>query len=268
MKTLTLHSYKGGTGRTTLVANIATILAQGGNKVAVLDLDSWSPSLHTIFRIEPPSGFIHQYLSCNIDYQELLTDLTPALNLEGELHVGVADYNIDVIRENLSKDRKWHMNALSRLLHLKEELRDDRFDYVIMDSAPGLHSATVNAVVASDLTLVLCKVDNFDLDGTVQLMGALYDRLDKETAYLFNKVPPPMLEEPRRSHVEHTIENAFGSDAVLMGFLEYYPEVPLSMGIEIHALTTPDMKFVRNLKDIVGRLSIVSGYAESASGEC
>lgn len=268
MKTLTLHSYKGGTGRTTLAANIATILAQGGNKVAVLDLDSWAPTLHTIFRIEPASGFIHQYLSCSIGLQELLTDLTPALNLKGELHVGVADYNIDVVRENLSKDRKWHMNALSRLLHLKEELQNDRFDYFIMDTSPGLHSATVNAVVASDLTLVLCKVDNFDLDGTVQLMRALYGRLDKETAYLFNKVPPPLLEEPKRSQVEHTIENAFGSNAVLMGFLEYYPEVPLSMGIEIHALTAPDMKFVRDLKDIVGRLSIVSGYAESASGGC
>ncbi|TFG11398.1 ParA family protein [Candidatus Thorarchaeota archaeon] len=268
MKTLTLHSYKGGTGRTTLAANIAAILAQRGNKVAVLDLDSWSPSLHTIFRIEPNSGFMHQYLSGSIDHRELITDLTPALNLEGELHVGVADYHIDVIRENLSKDRKWHMNALSRLLHLKEELRDEKFDYVVMDSSPGIHSSTVNAVVASDLTLVICKIDNFDLDGTVQLMDVLYERLDKETAFLFNKVPPPMLEEPRRSQVEDIIENAFGSDAVLMGFMEYYPEIPLSMGIEVHALTSPDLKFTRNLKDIVSRLSIVSGYAESASGEC
>jgi chromosome partitioning protein len=44
---IALHSYKGGTGKTT----IAAILVKAGKKVALLDLDIYAPSLHNYFKI-------------------------------------------------------------------------------------------------------------------------------------------------------------------------------------------------------------------------
>lgn len=46
---ITFYSYKGGTGRTMAVANIAWILASGGKKVLVIDWDLESPGLHRYF---------------------------------------------------------------------------------------------------------------------------------------------------------------------------------------------------------------------------
>ncbi|HEX6471377.1 MAG TPA: FxSxx-COOH system tetratricopeptide repeat protein [Streptosporangiaceae bacterium] len=47
---ITFYSYKGGTGRTMAVANIAWILAMNGKKVLAVDWDLESPGLHKFFR--------------------------------------------------------------------------------------------------------------------------------------------------------------------------------------------------------------------------
>ena len=46
METVAFYSYKGGVGRTLLVANTAQFLAMSGRRVVVLDLDLEAPGLH------------------------------------------------------------------------------------------------------------------------------------------------------------------------------------------------------------------------------
>ena len=46
---ITFYSYKGGTGRTMALANVAWILARNGNRVLSVDWDLESPGLHKFF---------------------------------------------------------------------------------------------------------------------------------------------------------------------------------------------------------------------------
>jgi MinD-like ATPase involved in chromosome partitioning or flagellar assembly len=46
---ITVHSYKGGTGKTLFSVNLAISLAKRGRKVCLLDLDFRAPSLNAIF---------------------------------------------------------------------------------------------------------------------------------------------------------------------------------------------------------------------------
>ena len=46
---VTFYSYKGGTGRTMALANVAWILAANGKRVLVADWDLESPGLHRFF---------------------------------------------------------------------------------------------------------------------------------------------------------------------------------------------------------------------------
>jgi hypothetical protein len=48
-KVVTFYSYKGGTGRTMALANVAWVLAANGNRVLVVDWDLESPGLHRFF---------------------------------------------------------------------------------------------------------------------------------------------------------------------------------------------------------------------------
>jgi chromosome partitioning protein len=55
-KCFAFHSYKGGTGKTTVASNCAALLAKKGARVALLDLDVYAPSLYTYFEREPKNG--------------------------------------------------------------------------------------------------------------------------------------------------------------------------------------------------------------------
>ncbi len=64
-KVVTFYSFKGGTGRTMALANVAWILAANGKRVLVVDWDLESPGLHRFFKpflaaeaIETSSGII------------------------------------------------------------------------------------------------------------------------------------------------------------------------------------------------------------------
>jgi MinD-like ATPase involved in chromosome partitioning or flagellar assembly len=48
-KFMTIHSYKGGTGKSYLAVNLATLYAMQGKKVCLLDLDFRAPTLHMVF---------------------------------------------------------------------------------------------------------------------------------------------------------------------------------------------------------------------------
>jgi MinD-like ATPase involved in chromosome partitioning or flagellar assembly len=47
---ITFYSYKGGTGRTMAMANLAWLLASRGRKVLTIDWDLEAPGLHRFFR--------------------------------------------------------------------------------------------------------------------------------------------------------------------------------------------------------------------------
>ena len=69
MKCFTLHSYKGGTGKTTLGANLAAILAKKGCDVAILDLDFQAPSLHTLFGLSAGTRYLNDYLTEEVSHK-------------------------------------------------------------------------------------------------------------------------------------------------------------------------------------------------------
>src|SRR5918911_2049993 len=72
---IAFHSYKGGTGKTTIAANLAALLAKRGYRVFLLDLDVYAPSLQAYFDMEP-AKWINDFLWNNAKVEEILMDLT------------------------------------------------------------------------------------------------------------------------------------------------------------------------------------------------
>lgn len=48
-KILSIHSYRGGTGKSNIAANLAYLAARAGKRVAVLDSDLQAPGVHLLF---------------------------------------------------------------------------------------------------------------------------------------------------------------------------------------------------------------------------
>jgi Mrp family chromosome partitioning ATPase len=51
-KTISVHSFRGGTGKSNVVANLGAQLAASGARVAVIDTDIQSPGVHVLFGLD------------------------------------------------------------------------------------------------------------------------------------------------------------------------------------------------------------------------
>ena len=187
---ITVHSYKGGTGKTLLSVNLAVMFANRGKKTCLLDLDFRAPSLHVIFKTAKSEYWLNDYLNRACELDIVLKDCSSNCAEKEKLFVGLANPSTEAIREMASKNRKWEMEALCRLLALKESVvNESSFDYMILDSSPGLEYCSINAVVCADVVLVVTTLDESDLEGTKRMIEELYKICEKKTAVVLNKVP-------------------------------------------------------------------------------
>ncbi|HWO22596.1 MAG TPA: AAA family ATPase [Kofleriaceae bacterium] len=83
MKTITFYSYKGGVGRSLLVANVAKYLSILGKRVFAIDLDLEAPGLHYKFELDSeesrktPDGGLIDVLIDFLQKKEVCRDLAP-----------------------------------------------------------------------------------------------------------------------------------------------------------------------------------------------
>ncbi|MDW0183579.1 MAG: P-loop NTPase, partial [Nitrososphaeraceae archaeon] len=77
-KCIALHSYKGGTGKSTISSNLSATLARKGLTAVLLDLDVYAPSLQDYFQWQPHKS-INDYLFENATVDEVIHDLSAVL---------------------------------------------------------------------------------------------------------------------------------------------------------------------------------------------
>ncbi len=246
---ITVHSYKGGTGKTLLSVNLAAMFADRGKKTCLLDLDFRAPSLYVIFKAGESEYWLNDYLNRACEIDRVLRDCSSYCLAKGKLFVGFANPSIEAIREMESKDRKWEMEALCRLLSLKNSLVEKLgFDYVIFDSSPGLEYSSINAVVSADFALVVTTLDKSDMEGTQRMIHELYGMFDKKTGVILNKVPFNFL--PLKN-----LERRLGS--LQLPFVEAIPCSCDILGSEVAyflASKKPDHVFTKTLQRIAERI--------------
>src|SRR5437764_11354338 len=78
---VSIHSYRGGTGKSNLTANLASSLVQQGRRVAVVDSDIQSPGLHVLFGMDPQQMdlTLNAYLHARCSIEQAAYDVTSNL---------------------------------------------------------------------------------------------------------------------------------------------------------------------------------------------
>jgi cellulose biosynthesis protein BcsQ len=147
---LTVTSWKGGTGKTTLSVLLAELLAAGGKRILIVDLDS----------------------NCAISqvYGQVLKDFTSMefLSGTGENFKGVyaAKNNIDIIPGSLNNMLLNNIMDRQLKINLKRAGYSEGYDYIIIDP-PGYWGAhTRNAVFAADTIVIPGACSRIDYEAT------------------------------------------------------------------------------------------------------
>lgn len=247
-----MHSYKGGTGKTLLSVNLAATFAKHGKKVCLFDLDFRAPSLATILKAGNTDCWLNDYLNGTCEINKVLIDLSHKFSNGGALFVGLANPATEAIRDMTAKDRKWEMRALGRLLALRNSLVvDKQFDYLILDTSPGLQYSSINAIVSADLVIVATTFDRSDVDGTKRMLRELYDLFEKKTEMILNKVLSGS-SFSGKGDLQTKIKDAY--QVPLLGMIPCFCDILKAEGGVIFAEEKPDHPFTKTLEEIANRI--------------
>ena len=223
-KCIAFHSYKGGTGKTTLAGNFAAVLAKSGFRVCLLDLDVYAPSLQSYFMIEPKK-WINDYLYSEADIGEVMQDLTPKVseidtqskemrstsprgtddNVKGKLWVGFSNARKEEIYKLEGGADTTRKQFLRRFILLREQLITNYdADYIVIDTSPGIRYWSINALAVADILFLTLKAGDLDIEGTKKMAEEIYSSFTKfgtKSFLLLNRVsgycaPNPLIAKP------------------------------------------------------------------------
>jgi chromosome partitioning protein len=176
---VSVHSYKGGTGKTSIAANLSIYLGQIEKRVLLVDMDFRAPSIQALFGIDDDDvkAYINDYLSDKTDVNDVIVHPSK-ISLPIDVILANSDpQSIDLITLKFLTEQ-WQMSALARVSKLKGVALDElKYDYVIFDTSPGVAHSSVNAMVSSDKLLLLTRMDGPDLTGTEKLIKGFYRQL-------------------------------------------------------------------------------------------
>ena len=251
-KIIAVHSYKGGTGKTSLSVNLAATFAKSGKKVCLFDLDFRAPSLFAILKAQNGEYWFNDYLNNACEIKQAMIDLSDRTSGNGKLYASLANPATEAIRDISSKDRKWEMRALGRLLALRETLlRDEKFDYLVFDTSPGLQYSSINAIVAADFVVVATTGDRSDVDGTKRMLAELYNLFEKKTGLVLNKVLDPSAAS-RKAEMQNKIKAEY--QVPMLGMVPCFCEILRAEGNLIFVEDKPDHPFTKILNEMAGKI--------------
>jgi len=225
---ISLHSSRGGTGKTVIGVNLAALLASKGLNVTLVDLDFRAPSLYHTFRpyVEPPSFWVNDYLNLHCEPDDFLVGVGKALNLKGDLLIGFANPHTRAIEDMLGKSRSWEATALKRLFDLKTFLAQNlNNDVCLCDTSPGIHYSSLNAMLYSDHIVFVSTSDPLEMEQVANMLEEYNDVFEDKTSILLNKAFPETSCLCDRGQEEQAIRLLADIKIPLIGMIPCYCDV-------------------------------------------
>ena len=216
---ISVHSYRGGTGKSNITANLATLMAQRGLRVGVIDTDIQSPGINVLFGMGAMEfGYtLNDYLWGKCEIRESAHDVTDNVNrdLAGRLFLIPSSMNPGDIARVLKSgyDVSLLKSGMEELIEALE------LDVLLIDTHPGLSEETLLSVALSDVLIILLRPDQQDYLGTSVTLKVADLLQVPRMCLLLNKVPSCF--EP--DAVIRKVESSFGKP--VLGILPHCDEM-------------------------------------------
>ncbi|WP_010662366.1 ParA family protein [Marinilabilia salmonicolor] len=155
-KIIAFINQKGGVGKTTTTASVASGMAQSGLKTLAIDLDAQC-NLTTSFGITDFKVNTYNTLKGQIELDPIKLDE----------HLTILPASVDLSAFELE------MSAEPGKEYLLKELLEpilDQYDYILLDCSPNLGLVSINALTAADLYIIPLLPHHLSIQGLTKLL--------------------------------------------------------------------------------------------------
>ena len=253
-RTIAIHSFKGGTGKSTLSANLAIGLALKRKRVAVIDMDLEGPGLHVILGLDPYElpFTLNDVLTKGAQPEQAAVKMNERLKLDrGELYFAPASVKVEEILKSLRSG--FELDSFSNAVNQLTEKFN--LDYLLVDTHPGLEDDTLLAMGSCDHLLIVSRLDQQDMFGT-GVMVQVAKTLEKPVQLVLNMIPVAL----KASEVPNVVAKIGGNFKVqVLGWLPFSEDIMNSLSKTVFILANPTHLMTKRFNELATRLESLDG---------
>jgi MinD-like ATPase involved in chromosome partitioning or flagellar assembly len=237
---IAMHSYRGGTGKSVIAANVAVLMARRGYRVALVDADMQAPALSVLLPAGLECRSLADFLLGRCEITEAVCEV-PLDDTAGTLYLvparsGVTDidemvqhgYDVGLLREGFDR----------LVAHLA-------LDVLVVDTHAGINNETATSVGIADQLVIVTRADRLDLTGAGESI-ALANRLNcPRRAVVVNLAP----EADMPTGIRADIEKLYGTK--ITAIVPYAPEMAALAGERLLVTAYPDHSVVDEYEEII-----------------
>ena len=175
---ITITSGKGGVGKTTATANIATALAVDGKKVVCIDADIGLRNLDVVLGLE------NRIVYDLVDVVEGRCRLRQAMIRDKRIPT------LYLIPAAQTRDKT--AVSPSDMVRLIDELRTDS-DYILIDSPAGIERGFRNAIAPADIVVVVTNPEISAVRDADRIIGLIEAEEKGPARLVLNRIKPDMV---------------------------------------------------------------------------
>ncbi|MBC7877268.1 MAG: MinD/ParA family protein [Anaerolineales bacterium] len=247
-KIISIHSFRGGTGKSNTTANISALLAMDGSRVGVVDTDIASPGIHVLFNLDE-SEMVHSlndYLWGKCSIEEAAHDVTSHVGgeIKGQIFLIPSSIKAGEIARILREG--YDVGLLND--GFRDVVEKLNLDYLLIDTHPGLNEETLLSIAISNALVIILRPDSQDYQGTAVTVDVAKKLDVPQMLMLVNKVPSQFDLDDVRTRVEQTY------NATVAAVLPHSDEMMTLASSGIFSIRFPDHPVTKGLRSLVDQL--------------
>jgi len=246
---ISIHSFRGGTGKSNIAANVASLLAAEGRRVGVIDTDIQSPGIHVLFGLDEGDvkHALNDYLWGKCDIEQTAHDVTPGglgLDIKGQVFLIPSSIKAGEIARVLREG--YDVGLLNDGLHELIEMLE--LDVLMIDTHPGLNEETLLSIAICDALGIILRPDQQDYQGTGVTLEVARKLDVPRMMLIVNKV----LSVFDLAKVKSKVEKTYGCEVAAV--LPHSDDMMALASAGIFALRYPEHPVTDTLKQLAARL--------------
>jgi MinD-like ATPase involved in chromosome partitioning or flagellar assembly len=247
-KIISVHSFRGGTGKSNTSANLTYLCALKGLRVGVVDTDIQSPGIHVLFGLDDQDmgRSLNDYLWGKCTIEETAHDVTASLGpqVKGKIFLVPSSIKAGEIARVLREG--YDVGLLNE--GFESLIKNLNLDLLIIDTHPGLNEETLLSIAISDTLVLILRPDQQDYQGTSVTVEVARKLGVPQMLLMVNKVPVMLLNE-----VKQRIEKLYNAEVAVV--IPHTDELMNLASAGIFAMRFPDHALTKLYKQLADRIS-------------